>query len=71
MKFQYKKSSVGEKFVKAFVFGLKEELVMVTGLGNRTTALEQFTAMKKKATTNNGMANEVVVSADDVQIDLD
>jgi len=69
LKFAYKKSSVGFKWVNAFVFEINGELCMLTGLGKRTTALEQFKANKKKA--KDSMPDIVEVSADEVTPTLD
>lgn len=72
LKFNYKKSSVGFKWVNAFVFEMNGELVMITGMGNRTQALEQFKANKKaQKESKNGMPDVVEVSADEVSPTLD
>lgn len=72
LKFNYKKSSVGFKFVNAFVYELNGELVMITGLGNRTQALEQFKANKKaQKESKNGMPEVVEINADEVSPTLD
>jgi len=69
LKFAYKKSSIGFKWVNAIVFEIKGELCMLTGLGKRTDALEQFKASKKKA--KDSMPEVVEVSADEVAPNLD
>jgi hypothetical protein len=69
LKFVYKKSSVGFKWVNAFVFQISGELCMLTGLGKRTDALEQFKLSRKKAKET--MPEVVEVSADEVAPNLD
>lgn len=72
LKFNYKKSSVGLKWVNAFVFELKGELVMITGLGNRTKALEQFKESKKAQSKSKSVMPDVVeISADEVSPTID
>jgi hypothetical protein len=71
MFFKYKKSSVGMKWVKSYVYLNQDELWMITGLGKKSEALEQFKASKKISKGNNGMPDEVVVSADSVEPTLD
>jgi len=69
LKFVYKKSSVGFRWVNAFVFETNGEICMVTGLGKRMDALEQFKASKTKA--KDMMPEIVMVSADEVAPNLD
>lgn len=74
LKFQYKKSSVGFKWVKAFIFEEDGEFIMVTGSGDKRMALELFKANKQaKVSSGAGdMPGEVVVvSADEVEPDID
>ena len=69
LKFVYKKSSVGLKFVKAYIYQLDNQLCMITGLGDRNKALEMF---KSRLTQINDKKTDVLeVSANDVQINLD
>lgn len=67
LKFVYKKSSTGFKWVNAFIFETNDELCMLTGLGKRNEALEQFKASKKQAKEN---MPETIVNADEVEPDL-
>lgn len=69
LKFAYKKSSVGFKWVSAFVFELNGELCLLTGSGKRSEAMEQFKSSKAKAIE--AMPETVEVSADEVAPDLD
>ena len=69
IKFAYKKSSVGFKWVNAFAFEINGELVMLTGLGKRSEALEQFKGSRKNS--KSVMPEIVEVSADEVAPNLD
>lgn len=71
LKFVYKKSSVGFKFVNAYVFEKDNELVMVTGLGNKSKAMEMFKAQLKEMATTGKQTEVVEVSAEDVAPTLD
>ena len=69
IKFAYKKSSVGLRFVNAIIFMANEELIMITGLGKRSEALEQFKAYRKQSIDT--MPESVEVNANEVAPDLD
>lgn len=71
LKFVFKKSSVGFKFVNAYLFEDSNELVMVTGLGNRNTAMELFKAKRNELGSASGNSEVVEVSAEDVTPTLD
>jgi hypothetical protein len=72
LKFMYKKSSVGFKFVNAFVFEIGGELVMLTGLGKRSEALEQFKANRKaQKESKSNMPDVVEINANEIMPMLD
>lgn len=72
IKFVYKKSSTGFKFVKAFIFKMGGELVMVTGIGKKSDMLERFKTNKRIAKESKQEMNEVVeVEADEINVQVD
>lgn len=70
LKFAYKKSSVGLKQYYAFVYMQDNVLVMVTGLGKRSEAIENFKGKMNDMINKNDGELEVV-SANDVALSLD
>lgn len=70
LRITYKKSSVGFRFVKAYIYLEDNEVMMVTGLGSKKDALENFKMLKSQMDKGKE-ESEVVVSAEDIDIKLD
>ena len=76
VKFTYKKSSVGLKFSKAYLYEQDNDLVMITGIGSRAKSQEQFKAIKRLSEDVKKGKSKVegaveVVSADEVEVELE
>lgn len=73
IKFALKKSSRGEKFHKAYLYGSQGEIMMTTGLGSVSKGVKEFKKMReqqKDTSVKSVLKNVVEITADKIENEI-
>jgi hypothetical protein len=70
VKFNIKKSTTGFKWVKAYIYKMKDVLVMVSGLGDVEKAIKEFNKISNTQQNIDVIIQKVEMKADELEIQI-